>query len=124
MISIILSKNGIYFADGIGGIIISIYILYGGIDLFIKCFNTLMDRSIDEDKKDEVLKIVKSYNEIKKIQHFNSTPIGYKYQVSMSIFVDGKMSTFESHKIADKLEKEIISKIPEIYLAVIHVNPI
>lgn len=123
MISIILSKNELYLADGIGGIIISIYILYEGIDLFIKCFNTLMDKSIVDDKKDEVLKIVKSYKEIKKIQHFNSTPIGYKYQVSISIFVDGNMSTFESHKIADDLEKEIVRKIPEIYLAIIHVNP-
>ena len=34
------------------------------------------------------------------------------------------MSTFESHEIADKLEKEINEKIEEIYLAVIHVNPI
>ena len=124
MFSIILSKNGIYFADGIGGLIISIYILYGGIDLFIKCFNILMDKSIDKNKKDEVLQIVKAHKEIKKIQHFNSTPIGYRYQVSISIFVDGNMSTYESHKIADDLEKEIVSKIPEIYLVIIHVNPI
>ena len=34
------------------------------------------------------------------------------------------MSTFESHEIADKLEKEINEKIEEIYLTVIHVNPI
>ena len=34
------------------------------------------------------------------------------------------MSTFESHKIANDLEKEIDKKIDEIYLTVIHVNPI
>ena len=34
------------------------------------------------------------------------------------------LSTFESHKIADDLEKEIIKKMDEIYLTVIHVNPI
>ena len=33
------------------------------------------------------------------------------------------MSTFESHKIANDLEKEIIKEIDEVYLAVIHVNP-
>ena len=124
MVSILFSKNGFYFADGIGGIAISIYILYCGIDLFRRCFDILMDTGIDEDKKDEVIKIIKSHDEIKKYQHFNSTPVGYKYQISISIFVDGNMSTFESHKIADDLEKEIVSKVPEIYLAIIHVNPI
>jgi divalent metal cation (Fe/Co/Zn/Cd) transporter len=34
------------------------------------------------------------------------------------------MSTYESHEIANNLEKEIIKNIEEVYLAVIHVNPI
>ena len=34
------------------------------------------------------------------------------------------MSTFDSHNIANKLEKEIIKEIEEIYLVIIHVNPI
>ena len=34
------------------------------------------------------------------------------------------MSTYDSHEIANKLEKEIIKEIDEIYLVVIHVNPI
>ena len=34
------------------------------------------------------------------------------------------MSTFDSHDIANKLEKEIIKEIEEIYLVIIHVNPI
>ena len=122
--SIILSKIGFYFADGIGGVLISIYILYGGLELFKRCFDILMDKCIDEKKKDEVIKIIESHKEIKKYQHFNSTPVGYKYQISISIFVDGNMSTFESHKIADDLENEIIQKVPEVYLAIIHVNPI
>ena len=42
----------------------------------------------------------------------------------MIIFVDGNLSTFASHKIADDLEKEINKRIDEIYLTVIHVNPI
>ena len=66
---------------------------------------------------------IKSTSEIKKINHFNSTPIGYQYQVSFTIYVDGNLTTFQSHNIANMLEKEIDKKIPEIYLTVIHVNP-
>ena len=33
------------------------------------------------------------------------------------------MTTFESHKIADKLEREIEKEFDEIYLTVIHVIP-
>jgi len=69
------------------------------------------------------LDIIEEHEEVLKIQHFNATPVGYRYQVSFSIFVDGNLSTFDSHDIANHLEKEIIEKVPEIYLVVIHVNP-
>ena len=38
--------------------------------------------------------------------------------------MDGNLSTFESHEIADRLEKDIHKRVEEIYLTVIHVNPI
>lgn len=124
LISCILAYKGIYYFDGIVGIGIGIWIIITGIKIFKESYDVLMDKSITTDTKKQVLEIIKNYNEIKKINHFNSTPIGYKYQISFTIFVDGHMTTFESHNIADKLEKEITNNIDEIYLAVIHVNPI
>ena len=53
------------------------------------------------------METIKKHQEVKKINHFNSTPIGYQYQISFTIFVDGNLSTYESHAIADRLEKEI-----------------
>ena len=83
-----------------------------------------MDKSLNDETKEKVLKIIKKHKEIAKVIHFNSTPVGYKYQISFTIYVDGNLSTFDSHQIADSLEKEIIKEVPEIYLAVIHVNPL
>ena len=83
-----------------------------------------MDKSIKEEAKQKVLDIIKKHDEVKKVIHFNSTPVGYKYQISFTIYVDGDLSTFESHEIANRLEKEIDNEIEEIYLTVIHVNPI
>ena len=124
LVSCILSIYGIYFLDGVVGIIISLWIMYTSIKLFIESYNVLMDKSISVETKNEVYEIIDRHKEIKKVIHFNSTPVGYKYQISFTIYVDGNMSTFDSHDIANKLEKEIIKKIDEIYLVIIHVNPI
>jgi divalent metal cation (Fe/Co/Zn/Cd) transporter len=83
-----------------------------------------MDKSISDETKQKVLNTINNHKEVKKINHFNSTPIGYQYQISFTIFVDGKLSTYESHAIADKLEKEITNNNDDIFLTVIHVNPI
>lgn len=124
LISCLLSLKGIYFLDGVVGIIISLWIMYTSIKLFIESYNVLMDKSISIETKNEVYEIIDRHKEVKKVIHFNSTPVGYKYQISFTIYVDGNMSTFDSHDIANKLEKEIIKEIEEIYLVIIHVNPI
>ena len=124
LIAIILSFMNVLYIDGIIGILICIWLIKNGVELFTKSYNVLMDKTMDLNTKDKVLNIVKKYKDIKKIQHFNTTPVGYQYQISLTIFVDGNMKTIKSHEIADKLEKEIIENIEEVYLAVIHVNPI
>jgi len=124
LISCILAYNNIYFVDGIVGIIIAFWIFLSAYNIFKESYNVLMDMSISSELKDKVYEIINKHEEIKKVIHFNSTPIGYKYQISFTIYVDGNLSTFESHKIADDLEKEIAQNIEEIYLTIIHVNPI
>ena len=124
LISCLLTLINIYVFDGVVGIGISIWMLITYIKIFIESYNVLMDKAMDEDTKNKVYETIKKHKEIIKINHFNSTPVGYKYQISFTIFVDGNLSTFESHEIANKLEKEIIKTIDNIYLAVIHVNPV
>lgn len=124
LVSYMFAYNDIYMFDGIVGIIISFWLLIGAIKLFKESYDVLMDRSLSCEVVDRVYEIINKYDDVKKVVHFNSTPVGYKYQISFSIYVDGNLSTYESHDIANKLEKEITSSIDEIYLAVIHVNPI
>ena len=124
LIACILTLLNIYWFDGLVGALIAIWMIITSLKIFKESYDVLMDKSISLETKKKVYEIIKQHEEIKKINHFNSTPVGYKYQISLTIFVDGNLSTFESHQIADKLEKEINKTIDEIYLTVIHVNPI
>ena len=124
LISSIFTLYHIYFIDGIIGSLISIWMIITSIKIFKESYDVLMDKSISIETKKKVYEIIEKHSEIKKVIHFNSTPVGYKYQISFTIYVNGNMSTFESHKIADNLEKEINKNLDEIYLTIIHVNPI
>lgn len=123
LLSVVVGLKGIWIIDIIVGIITSIWIGITAINLFKDSYDVLMDKSMNEDTKKKVYELIKEHKEVIKINHFNSTPVGYRYQISFTIFVDGNLSTFESHNIANTLEREIEKQIPEIYLTVIHVNP-
>ena len=124
LVACVLSLYHVRYIDSVIGIVISCWILKNAADIFKESYDILMDKAISEELKNRVYEIIKRYPEVKKVIHFNSTPVGYKYQISFTIYVDGKMSTYDSHFIANSLEKAIDKEIDEIYLTVIHVNPI
>ena len=124
LIACLLTLLNVYWFDGFVGSLISIWMIITSLKIFKESYDVLMDKSISIETKRKVYEIINAHEEIKKVIHFNSTPVGYKYQISFTIYVDGNLTTFESHKIADDLEKEISRKMDEIYLTVIHVNPI
>lgn len=123
LVACLFTLINIYIFDGIVGVGISIWMFITAVKIFIESYNVLMDKAMDDETKNQVYEIIKKHKDIQKVIHFNSTPVGYKYQISLTIYVDGNMSTFESHEIANRLEKEIIKEVESVYLAVIHVNP-
>lgn len=124
LLAILLGSIEIYFIDGIVGIGISIWIIITGITIFKESYDILMDKSIDDKTKELVYEIIKDHDTVKGIKDFHSAPVGYQYQIFFTIQVDGNLKTFKSHEIANHLEKEITAKIPEVFLTVIHVDPI
>jgi len=122
LISVLLSLKGINWFDSIVGIGISTWIFKTGVEIFIESYNILMDISIDENTKDIILDLVHAYKEIKGINELSSAPVGYQYIIFLTIAVDGNMTTFDSHKLADDLEKTI-AELDKVYKAIVHVEP-
>lgn len=123
LLSILLTLLDIYWFDSIVSIGISIWICYTGVTIFIESYNVLMDISVDDKTKDLILDITHSYKEIKEVEDIVSTPVGDKYLVFLTICLDGNMSTFKSHELADSLEKSI-NGLDKIYKTIVHVDPI
>ncbi len=123
LISILLTFANIYWFDGIVGIGISIWICLTGVKIFMESYNVLMDISLDEKTKEIIMDLAHSYKEIQKLDEISSTPVGHQYVVVLTIYVDGNMSTFKSHELADQLELSV-SGLDKIYRAIVHVEPI
>lgn len=122
LISVLLTLANIYWFDSLVGIGISIWICYTGVTIFVESYNVLMDISIDDKTKDLIVDIANGFNDIQKIESIVSTPVGDKFLVFITICVDGNMSTFDSHKLADNLETAV-SSLDKIYKTVVHVEP-
>lgn len=123
LISVILALYNITWFDGVVGLGISLWIFYTGAKIFIESYNVLMDISIDVNTRNNILEIASKYEKINKVENFYSAPVGYKYLIVLTICVDGNMTTFDSHSLADSLEEDI-KKLDNVTRVIIHVNPV
>ena len=124
LLSVILGYFGYYFFDGIFGSITSIYIIVTGLGIMMEAYHVLMDASISKKDKDLIVEFILNNSSVIKVEDFYTVPVGYKYVAVLTIDLDGNMSTFASHEIADTIEKEITKKFKKIYKVIIHVNPV
>lgn len=123
LISTLLTLANIYWFDSIVGIGISIWICYTGCTIFMESYNVLMDISVDEKTKDLILDLARAYPEIKSVESLSSSPVGDKYMVFITICLDGNMSTFDSHHLADSLEQSV-NGLDKVYKTIVHVEPV
>lgn len=124
LLSVLFSKLGIYFVDGLVGIIISIWFLLSGIKLFKESYNVLMDISLDKETKEKIIKMCMKEDDVLLVEDIHSVSIGYKYIVVLTISVSGNLDTFTSHKIATLIEKKITKSFDNVKEVFVHINPI
>ncbi len=124
LLSCVLGYFGFYFFDGIIGFIIALYIIISALGIFLESYKVLMDVSLGEEDKKEIISFIMNNKEVKNVRDFNTVATGYKYIAVITIDLDGNLNTFKSHDIADKLEKSIVKKFRKIYKVIVHVNPI
>ncbi|MBQ2937712.1 MAG: cation transporter [Clostridia bacterium] len=123
LISILLTLFGIYWFDSVVGIGISIWIGYTGASIFLESYNVLMDVSVDEKTKELILDIINSYKDVVKIDSISSSPVGSQYMIFIRIFLDGNMTTFDSHSLANSVEEDV-TKLDNVYKTIVHVEPV
>ena len=121
LIGIVCSKYGLYYIDGIVGLIISIWIGYVAIKLFLSAYYVLIDTDINDVLKEKIIKTINECNNCE-IDSIKSIPIGINYILLMEISVKEDITLEEGHEIAEKIKIEVCN-VEKIVDAIIHVNP-
>ena len=123
LLSVLFSLFNIYWFDSIVGMLISCWIIYTGLKIVNESYDVLMDQSIDEDSKNKICSIINKYSKDIDMGSMSSIPIGYKYIVVLTIYVDGNMTTKKAHDITKDLQEKIKKNIKIVDRVIIHVNP-
>lgn len=109
--------------DALTGLLISLYIIKTSIEIFIDTNVVLMDGVKDTSIYQQIIQAVELVPGATNPHRIRSRQLGHLYIIGLDIEVDGKLSLYEAHEIAQEVEDSIKKNIENIYDIIIHIEP-
>ncbi|NVJ96725.1 MAG: cation diffusion facilitator family transporter [Alphaproteobacteria bacterium] len=122
MISAWLSLQGVAVADGIFGVLIAGYILYGAQEIARPAIDMLMDKEFSDEERERIFNIVLESPHVLGLHELKTRTSGRDRFIQMHIEVDGTMTVEAAHFVADEIEATLGEFFPESDI-LIHVDP-
>ena len=112
------------YADKMGSIIISIFIIRTAINILKQNINAILgEREQDEEYINKIKDIINNIDGVKKIDNMILIKYGSYYIASLYVSVDESNTFRESHNIAHRVEEDLLNGNYGIRYAMVHINP-
>ncbi|WP_077367915.1 cation diffusion facilitator family transporter [Anaerosalibacter sp. Marseille-P3206] len=122
-VGILGARLGLKILDPIAGVVVSIFVIKVGVDLYFRATKELVDQSADDQTEERIMDIAHSVKGVDSIKSLKTRMFGNKLYVDIEITVDGNLNVEQGHDIAEKVHDDIEEKIEEVKHCMVHVEP-
>ena len=123
LIGIAGARLGLEALDPIAGIVVSIFVVKIGLDIFHTAFDELLDSALPSEITDKIKELALQVEGVKRVTVLKARKLGLDILVDMTIEVDKNMTVEEAHLITIKVRKLVLSDISNAEDVLIHVEP-
>jgi ferrous-iron efflux pump FieF len=104
------------------GAVIAAYILYTAWSIARSSLDMLMDRELVDEERQRIRQIALRHPEVKALHELRTRASGPSIFIQFHLEMDGQMSLYEAHRVADQVEDEILAAYPGAEV-IIHQDP-
>lgn len=117
------AQLGFSALDPIAGVVVSIFVIKVGIELYIKSVKELVDESASVEIIQTIEEITKTIDGVRGIKNLKTRVFGNRVYVDIEILVDSNISVKNGHDIAEKVHDRLEEEIKDIKHCMVHVEP-
>ncbi len=119
---VLMETLGWTLIDPIFGAIIAGYILYTAWSIARSSLDMLMDRELPDEERQRIREIALANPQVKALHELRTRASGPWIFIQFHLEMDGGISLYEAHRIADQVEGEILVAYPGAEI-IIHQDP-
>lgn len=122
-IGILGARMGVKILDPIAGVVVSIFVVKVGVDLYLKATRELVDEAADEKTIEKIRSLTYSIKGVEEIRDLKTRVFGNRVYVDIDIAVNAFISVEEGHNIAEEVHDAIENGVESVKHCMIHVEP-
>lgn len=109
---VLTSQFGLTYADPVLALLIAAYILRGAFGIGRDAYNMLMDRELPDAERQRIVQLVRGHSEVLGIHDLKTRASGRTTFIQLHLEIDGGMTLYRAHAIADAVEAELQTAYP------------
>lgn len=123
ILALLLDQWGMHWADGVFTIAIALYVLHSAWGIGHEALQNLLDRELDDQTKEQILKIVYSVALVKGVHDVRTRQSGQIIFIQLHIELDDDLSLLHAHDVSVEVENELRKRWPTADILV-HLDPL
>lgn len=109
---VLTSRVGLTYADPILALGIAAFILRSAFRIGRDAYDMLMDRELPDEERRRILDLVRQYPEVLGVHDLKTREAGRTAFIQLHLEIDGSMTLYRAHAIADAVEAELQTAYP------------
>ena len=123
LVGIAGARMGYPILDAIASLVICIFIEKAAIDIFKDAINKMVDKACDDETEHEMYECVMKNESVRGVDLLRTRTFSNKIYVDIEIRVDGKLTLWEAHAIAESVHDSVETEFSKVKHIMVHVNP-
>ena len=123
LIGIAGARMGLAITEPLASLVICVFILKAAYDCFRDAAQKMVDRACDEETEQAIAACVLAQSPVLGIDRLQTREFGSRIYVDLEIRLDGNLTLYESHAIAEQVHDRIEQAFPSVKHIMVHVNP-
>lgn len=123
LVGIAGARLGVPVLDPIASLLICVFIIKAGIDIFRDAVHKVTDSACDDATLSQISTLILEQREVLGIDLLQTRLFGSKIYVDLEISVDSSATLEESHQIAHRVHDIIEQEFRKVKHCMVHVNP-
>lgn len=116
------TRLGWHLADPLFALAIAGYIFWSAVRIGRRAFDMLMDRELPEGERQRILEVARRHSDVLGVHELKTRTSGQSSFIQLHLELDGSMTLYRAHVIADTIEAELQTLYPGAEV-IIHQDP-